>query len=172
MDLRVSSQRLGLKVFTTASPENVEWVESLGADVVIDYNVEDVTARIMEETDGRGVDLILNTVGRDVATADLDRLAFSGHLAYIAGPPDMTNMKGFTLSPSIHEVALGAAHASEDEHAIRNLAYMAEEMMNLLDAGELNDLVTEVLSFDQLKEGLEKLQTRKVRGKLIVRIRD
>ena len=45
-------------------------------------------------------------------------------------------------------------------------------MMNLLDAGELNDLVTEVLSFDQLKEGLEKLQTRKVRGKLIVRIRD
>ncbi|WP_370149865.1 zinc-binding dehydrogenase [Exiguobacterium profundum] len=166
------AKRLGLKVFTTASPENVEWVESLGADVVIDYNVEDVTARIMEETDGRGVDLILNTVGRDVATADLDRLAFSGHLAYIAGPPDMTNMKGFTLSPSIHEVALGAAHASEDEHAIRNLAYMAEEMMNLLDAGELNDLVTEVLSFDQLKEGLEKLQTRKVRGKLIVRIRD
>lgn len=30
-------------------------------------------------------------------------------------------------------------------------------MMNLLDAGELNDLVTEVLSFDQLKEGLERL---------------
>lgn len=166
------AKRLGLKVFTTASPENFEWVESLGADVAIDYNSEDVTNRILEETDGRGVDLILNTVGRDVATADLDRLAFSGHLAYIAGPPDTSGVKGFTLSPSIHEVALGAAHASDDERTIRNLAYMAEELMKLLEAGELNDLVTEVLSFEQLKEGLEQLQTRKTRGKLVVRVRD
>lgn len=166
------AKKLGLKVFTTASPENFDWVTSLGADVAIDYNVEDVTERIMELTDGRGVDLILNTVGRDVATADLDRLAFSGQLAYIAGPPDMSNMKGFTLSPSIHEVALGVAHASEDERAIRNLAYMAEELMKLLEAGELNDLVTDVLPFDRLKDGLEQLQTRKVRGKLIVRVRD
>ncbi|OGX79464.1 zinc-binding alcohol dehydrogenase [Exiguobacterium sp. SH31] len=166
------AKKLGLKVFTTASPENFDWVTSLGADVAIDYNVEDVTERIMELTDGRGVDLILNTVGRDVATADLDRLAFSGQLTHIAGPPDMSNMKGFTLSPSIHEVALGAAHASEDERAIRNLAYMAEELMKLLETGELNDLVTDVLPFDRLKDGLEQLQTRKVRGKLIVRVRD
>ncbi|TCI70440.1 zinc-binding alcohol dehydrogenase [Exiguobacterium sp. SH0S7] len=166
------AKKLGLKVFTTTSPENFDWVTSLGADVAIDYNVEDVTERIMELTDGRGVDLILNTVGRDVATADLDRLAFSGQLAHIAGPPDMSNMKGFTLSPSIHEVALGAAHASEDERAIRNLAYMAEELMKLLETGELNDLVTDVLPFDRLKDGLEQLQTRKVRGKLIVRVRD
>lgn len=166
------AKKLGLKVFTTASPENFDWVTSLGADVAIDYNVEDVTEKIMELTDGRGVDLILNTVGRDVATADLDRLAFSGQLAYIAGPPDTSNVKGFTLSPSIHEVALGAAHASGDERAIRNLAYMAEEMMKLIEAGELNDLVTDVLPFEQLKDGLEQLQTRKVRGKLIVRMRD
>lgn len=166
------AKKLGLKVFTTASPDNFDWVTSLGADVAIDYNVEDVTEKIMELTDGRGVDLILNTVGRDVATADLDRLAFSGQLAYIAGPPDMSNMKGFTLSPSIHEVALGAAHASENERAIRNLAYMAEELMKLLETGELNDLVTDVLPFERLKDGLEQLQTRKVRGKLIVRMRD
>ena len=165
------AKRLGLRVFTTASPENTEWVQALGADVVIDYNKEDVTARVRQETDGRGVDLILNTVGRDVATADLDRLAFSGQLAYIAGPPDTSNVKGFSLAPSIHEVALGAAHASADERAIRNLAVMAEALMQLLVDGELNDLVTEVLAFDQLKEGLEKLQTRKVRGKLIVRVR-
>ncbi len=166
------AKRLGLRVFTTASPENTEWVQALGADVVIDYNKEDVTARVRQETDGRGVDLILNTVGRDVATADLDRLAFSGQLAYIAGPPDTTNVKGFSLAPSIHEVALGAAHASADERAIRNLAVMAEALMQLLVDGELTDLVTEVLAFDQLKEGLEKLQTRKVRGKLIVAYED
>ena len=81
-------------------------------------------------------------------------------------------MKGFTLSPSIHEVALGAAHASGNERAIRNLSYMAEELLALLETGELHDLVTDVLPFEQLKEGLERLETRKVRGKLIVRVRN
>ncbi|WP_241773245.1 zinc-binding dehydrogenase [Bacillus sp. LL01] len=87
----------GLKVFTTASTANHEWVKKLGADVAIDYKEEDVTERIMEEIEGRGADLILNTVGSEVATEDLQRLAFSGHLAYIAGAPDLSGVKPILL---------------------------------------------------------------------------
>ncbi|MBM7618765.1 NADPH:quinone reductase-like Zn-dependent oxidoreductase [Bacillus tianshenii] len=162
------AKQLGLKVYTTASKENHEWVKSLGADIAIDYKEEDVTARILEETAGRGMDLILNTVGRDVATADLERLAFSGQLAFIAGPPDTSGVKPFSLSPSIHEVALGAAHASKDERAIRNLSFMASELMEMIKDKKLNPLITEVLPHTELVEGLKKLQSRHVRGKIIV----
>ncbi len=71
----------------------------------------------------------MNTVGRKEATEDLKRLTFSGQLAYIAGGPDTSDVKPFTLSPSIHEVALGAAHQSGSARARRNLAYMAQELM-------------------------------------------
>ncbi|WP_404429938.1 alcohol dehydrogenase catalytic domain-containing protein [Sutcliffiella horikoshii] len=140
------------------------------ADVAIDYKEENVTDRIMAETHGRGADLILNTVGRDVATEDLERLAFSGHLAYIAGKPDLSGVKPFSLSPSIHEVALGAAHASGDDRAVSNLAFMAEELMGMVKDGRLNSLVTKVLPREELVEGLKELQGRHVRGKIVVKM--
>ncbi|HAB33871.1 MAG TPA: zinc-binding alcohol dehydrogenase, partial [Exiguobacterium sp.] len=63
------AKRLGLKVATTASTENHEWVKRLGADLAIDYKKENVTEVIRDWTNDRGADLIFNTVGRNEATA-------------------------------------------------------------------------------------------------------
>ncbi|MBT2216850.1 zinc-binding dehydrogenase [Virgibacillus dakarensis] len=166
------AKELGLSVFTTASSHNHTWVQSLGADVAIDYNTEDVTKRILEETNNEGVDLIFNTVGPDEATKDLKRLAFSGHLAYIAGAPDLSSIKPFTLSPSIHEVALGAAHSSGSYRASRNLAFMASELMERVQKGTMDPMVSDVLPRQELPTGLKKLKGRHVRGKIIVRMQE
>lgn len=64
------AKELGLKVFTTASKHNHEWVKSLGADFAIDYHEEDVTKRIMDEINNEGADLIFNTLSRTTATED------------------------------------------------------------------------------------------------------
>ncbi|MGI1804912.1 zinc-binding dehydrogenase [Exiguobacterium sp. TDN 0502] len=161
------AKRLGLSVATTASTENHEWVKRLGADLAIDYKKENVTEVIRDWTNGRGADLIFNTVGRDEATADLGRLAFSGQLAFIAGGPDQSVVKPFTLSPSIHEVALAAAYASEDDRAIRNLGHMASELLTLVATKELDPLVTEEISAADIVKGLQRLSERHVRGKII-----
>jgi NADPH:quinone reductase-like Zn-dependent oxidoreductase len=164
------AKELRLKVFTTASSSNHSWVKSLGADIAIDYKTEDVTQRILEETNKEGVDLIFNTVSAAEATRDLGRLAFSGQLAYIAGSPDLSNVKPFTLSPSIHEVALGAAHSSGSIRAKKNLAFMAEQLMKRVANGTLNPMVTEVLPREELPAALKKLKGRHVRGKIIIRM--
>ncbi|MDF2902768.1 MAG: zinc-binding alcohol dehydrogenase [Bacillus sp. (in: firmicutes)] len=164
------AKELGLKVFTTASSTNHSWVKSLGADIVIDYRTEDVTKRILEETNEDGVDLIFNTISSAEATEDLKRLAFSGQLAYIAGSPDLSVIKPFSLSPSIHEVALGAAHSSGSIRAKENLAFMANELMQRVKKGTLNPMVNEVLPREELPTGLKKLKGRHVRGKIIIRM--
>ncbi|TVT27719.1 zinc-binding dehydrogenase [Salinicoccus cyprini] len=164
------AKELGLTVYTTASEKSHDRVRALGADVAIDYKNEDVTKRIMEETKDEGVDLIFNTVSSEEATADLDRLAFAGQLAYIAGAPDTSDVKPFTLSPSIHEVALGAAHASGSEKAVKNLAYMASELMQRVAAGNLDPVINEVLPREELPEGLKKVKNNEVDGKVIVRM--
>jgi len=163
------AKRLGLKVATTASTENHEWVKRLGADLAIDYKKENVTDVIRDWTNGRGADLIFNTVGRDEATADLGRLAFSGQLSFIAGGPDQSVVKPFTLSPSIHEVALAAAYASEDDRAIRNLGHMASELLQLVATKELDPLVTEEIPATDIVKGLQRLSERHVRGKIIAK---
>lgn len=161
------AKRLGLSVATTASKENHDWVKKLGADLAIDYKKENVTEAIRNWTNGRGADLIFNTVGRDEATADFGRLAFSSQLAFIAGVPDQSVVKPFTLSPSVHEVALAAAYASEDDRAIRNLGHMASELLKLVAAKELDPLVTEEIPAADIVKGLQRLSERHVRGKII-----
>lgn len=166
------AKKLGHTVFTTASEKSHERVKALGADVAIDYKNEDVTRRIMEETEDAGVDLIFNTVSSEEATADLDRLAFSGQLAYIAGAPDTSGVEPFTLSPSIHEVALGAAHSSGSRKAVENLAHMAVELMVRLSEDDLDPVIDKVLSRKELPEGLKMLKNHETDGKVIVRMQD
>ncbi|MGE7602966.1 zinc-binding dehydrogenase [Peribacillus sp. NPDC097675] len=145
-------------------------MRSLGADIAIDYRTEDVTKRILEETNEDGVDLIFNTINSAEATEDLKRLAFSGQLAFIAGSPDLSTIKPFSISPSVHEIALGAAHSSGSLRARENLAFMANELMQRVKKGTLNPMVSEVLPREELPSGLKKLKGRHVRGKIIVRM--
>jgi len=166
------AKELGLKVFTTASPHNHDWVKSLGADITIDYNSENVTERIMEETEDEGVDLIVNTISSDEATEDLKRLSFSGQLAYIAGKPDLSGVKGFTLSPSIHEISLGAAHSRDTKRPIKNLAFMAEKLMERIQNNSLDPMVKKIIPRTELPKALKELKDGHVRGKIIVRMQE
>jgi len=164
------AKELNLSVFTTASSKNHEWVKSLGADCAIDYMKENVTKRILKETNGEGVDLILNTVNSSEATEDLKRLAFSGQLAYIAGAPDLSTINPFTLSPSIHEIALGAAYTSNSLKAKKNLAFMANELMLLIKNNQLNPMINKVVSNENLPYALKELKKRHTRGKIIIKL--
>lgn len=55
----------------------------LGAAVAINYNSEDFVARVLQETDGRGVDVILDIVGGDYLARNVDALAIEGRLVQI-----------------------------------------------------------------------------------------
>jgi NADPH:quinone reductase-like Zn-dependent oxidoreductase len=54
----------GLKMYGTASTGKQDYVRELGV-TPIDYQAEDFTVRIMEETDGVGVDVVFDAVGVD-----------------------------------------------------------------------------------------------------------
>lgn len=58
---------------------------------------------------GRGVNAVLDPVSSDSATANLQALVHNGGLAFGAGRPDLDSVEPFTIDPSIHELALGAA---------------------------------------------------------------
>jgi len=164
-------RRLGLRVVTTCSPANDQRVTDLGADAVIHYAEEDVTARLRELTDGRGADWILALVDRATTTVDLtERLAHNGHIACAVGRPDLDGLKPFTTVPSIHEIALSACHLAGDRRGQEDLARMGEELIALVAAGEIDPMVTEVLPFDAIPEGFRRLAERHVPGKLVATV--
>ena len=68
-------------VFTTAgSDTKLEKAKELGADVLINYNQEDFQERLKIETQGEGIDLILDHVGFDTVMKGLKSLKKGGKL--------------------------------------------------------------------------------------------
>jgi len=74
-------RHLGATVIGTAGgPEKVALARAHGCHHVIDYKTEDVAKRVRELTDGRGVSVVYDGVGKDTFQASLDSLARRGML--------------------------------------------------------------------------------------------
>ena len=163
-------RHLDLNVITTCSSANFSVVKNLGADHPIDYRSEDVTARVNEITDGRGVDIAINTIDSDSATQDLKRLAFGGHLACVADLPDFSQIEPFARAPSVHEIALGGAHLSGDRPSQLDLAEMGKELIALVADQKLSSMVTSIISLEEIPQALMRLRNRHVKGKIVARL--
>jgi NADPH:quinone reductase len=161
------AKNIGAKVITTCSPENEEHVKELGADYVIFYKTEDVHARILEITENTGVNAVLDTVSRDNATDSLKSITFNGRIAFIAGNPDYSAVKPFSQALSFHEIALGAAHFSNNIEVQKDLAAMNEELANLVVEGKLSTMISEKITLEEVPSGLIKLSERHVKGKIV-----
>jgi NADPH:quinone reductase-like Zn-dependent oxidoreductase len=72
------AKHIGARVITTASAGNRDYVRSLGADEVIDYNAQDFTKAVA------GCDAVFDTVGGDVAMRSFAVLRPGGRAAFIA----------------------------------------------------------------------------------------
>lgn len=57
------AKAMGATVFTTAKGINTQRLKDLGADHVIDYKTEDYLSKVNELTEGRGVDVIVDSIG-------------------------------------------------------------------------------------------------------------
>ncbi|OMO65083.1 Alcohol dehydrogenase superfamily, zinc-type [Corchorus olitorius] len=74
----------GAKVFVTAGDEQkLAFCKDLGADVCINYKTEDFVTRVKEESEGKGVDVILDSVGAAYLQKNLDSLNIDGRLFII-----------------------------------------------------------------------------------------
>ncbi|XP_078437488.1 oxidoreductase, zinc-binding dehydrogenase family protein [Wolffia australiana] len=78
------AKQVGARVFVTAgTPEKLAACAELGADVCINYKTEDFAARVKEETGGKGVDVILDSIGGSYLRKNLESLAMDGRLFVI-----------------------------------------------------------------------------------------
>src|SRR5215510_9784354 len=109
------AKHLGATVITTASASNHAYVRSLGADQVIDYNVEDF-AKTVTECDG-----VLDTVGGEVQVRSYEVLKPGGRLVWIAAAP-----AGF--QPSRRDVEVLRPNVKRDRAHL-------ERMLTLYDKG-------------------------------------
>jgi NADPH2:quinone reductase len=67
-----------------SSAAKADYARRLGAFATIDYTTEDVAARALELTDGRGVDRVLDIIGGDMAEKNITASARGGHIVQVS----------------------------------------------------------------------------------------
>jgi NADPH:quinone reductase len=75
----------GTRVLATASSDNQEILKELGADVAIDYKSQDVTEVALDDSGGKGVDVVFDTVGGGTIVESISATKSFGRLATILG---------------------------------------------------------------------------------------
>jgi NADPH2:quinone reductase len=163
------AKTVGATVITTCSPRHADYVKTLGADHALDYHA-DITPRVMEISDGCGVDAVIDVVGRESATRALDLLAFGGGLVCVEALPDLSRWHMYERAISVHEVFLGGAHSSGNPRAQADLGRMAGELVALVAGGYVQPMVTETVALNAVPDALRRLKEGRVRGKMVAAV--
>jgi len=111
----------GAKVIgTVSSDDKIDLVRRFGAEWVINYEREDFAAEAMKITNGRGVDLILDAVGKPTFEKGLRCLAPLGHLIVYGragGAPGPVNpLELFGKSIKVSGFAVTMMYALTEHH--------------------------------------------------------
>jgi len=163
------AKMLGAKVIGTAgSDEKAAIAKQAGADEVIVYTRQDFVAEVKRITNGRGVDVVYDSVGVSTFLKGLDTLRPRGMMVLFgqssgAVPPfdpGILNPKGslFLTRPSL---AAYAATRSE-------LEWRAGDVLHWIDQGKLKLRIDRTYPLAQAADAHRDLEERKTAGKLIL----
>ena len=160
---------IGAKVIAAASSdEKLATCQEYGADEVINYETEDLKARIKELTGGKGVDVIYDPVGDRFAEPAVRSMGWNGRylvIGFAAGeipkiPLNLALLKGCSLVG----VFWGRHNGEEPELAAANMQQLTEWLAD----GTINPLVSKTYPFEDAPQAIRDLMERKARGKICV----
>jgi NADPH2:quinone reductase len=70
--VQLAKKHIGAKVIALVSTPKIDLAKSYGADVVVDYTKEDYVQRVKEITNGEGVHVVYDSVGKDTFDRSLE----------------------------------------------------------------------------------------------------
>lgn len=163
------ARRIGARVFGTVSTEEkARLARATGAHEVIIYTAQDFQEEIRRLTDGKGVQVVYDSVGKTTFMKSLESLAPRGLLALFgqsSGPvgpfdPALLAQKGslFLTRPSLAQYS-----ATREE-----LSWRAGDVLSWVSAGELKLRIGHRFKLAQAADAHRELEGRKTTGKVLL----
>jgi len=169
------AKHLGAAVPTTTSSANVDFVTSLGADVVIDYKKDDFEKTLHD------YDVVLNSLDGQTLRQSLNVLKPGGRLISISGPPDAAFAQEIGLNWGITQVMRLLSYRIRAAAKRRGVSYsflfmkpsgdQLREIGRLIDAKVIRPVVDRVYPFDSIEAALAHVETGRAKGKVVVKLK-
>jgi putative PIG3 family NAD(P)H quinone oxidoreductase len=161
----------GTIVVSAGSEAKCARCRQLGADLAVNYNQGDFVAGAREATDGRGVDVVLDSIGAPYLKRNLAALATGGRLVLIG------LMGGATAEIGLAPLLMGRpqligstlrARPVEEKAAL--VAAFQARFGPALERGEIRPVIDRVLSLDQAGEAHRVIKASEHFGKIVLRV--
>ena len=174
-------------IIGTASKWKHAKLKKMGVSRCIDYNTENVMEKVMEYTDNKGVDIIIDPIGGKNWKTSYKCLAPLGKLI-VYGDQNFVKGKSFSLYTTLKEVFsmpkykpmdlmsknksimgyhLGRLAGSEDK-----IQRAVVALYNLVQKGELSPIIDKVFPYYESDKAHSYIQDRKNFGKVLLDFRD
>ena len=153
------AKAMGAYVFTTCSANNHDLVRKLGADCIINYQTEGYTAAIAQKTQGRGVDLVIDTVGGTTIQRSMEIIRPYGRLVSIvdvATPQSL--LTAWSKNITVHFV-----FTSQESNKLNSLR-------RLIERQQLFPIIDRVMPLSSVAEAHRLLEQGGTRGKIVLQI--
>lgn len=168
-----TAKALGAKVIgTSGSADKLARLKPLGLDVGLCTRAADFFEPVMQATGGKGVNLVVNTVGGSVFAESVRCMAFQGRLATV----------GYVDGVLKAEIDIEALHAKRltlfgvsnklrtAEQRAQSVPGFLADVMPAITAGRIKPLVDRVFPFDQLAAAKACMEASQHLGKIVLAI--
>lgn len=165
------AKQLGARtICAVGSEEKAAEARSLGADEVILYRQTDIAQEARRLTDGKGVSVVYDSIGKDTFNSSLDSLARRGYLVLFGQSsgavgsfdPQLLNSKGslFLTRPTLaHFIA-----TPEDFHQ------HADDVLRWVSEGHLRVRVAKTFPLEQAAQAHAYLASAQALGKVLLTV--
>jgi len=163
------AKAMGARVIAAASSEEkLAFARKAGADETINYTEQKLKDEVKTLTGGKGVDVVYDPVGGDLAEQALRSCAWHGRylvVGFASGdiprlPINLTLLK----ESSIIGVWYGTWAEKHKGEFVRN----TQELEQLVDAGKLHPTYSEAFALDDFADAFRVITERRVLGKVVL----
>lgn len=153
---------------TASSDERLARLIKFGLDHGINYVEKNVAAEVMAHTNGRGVDLVVDSVGGSTLEGSIASLAYRGRVSWVgrAGresrPPDISPLMG--KNASIHGVFLGAEMAMNPGRT----RPMIQSLLHRVASGDLDVVIDKSFALADAAAAHAHIESRQAFGRVIL----
>jgi len=163
------AKSLGCAVIgTVGSDEKVNIAKENGYDYVINYNKEDFAKKVLEITDGKGVPVVYDGVGKDTLDGSIECLATRGMMVSFgnaSGPlsdinvPKVLQPKGlYLVRPAMQQYL-----STRDE-----LDVASKVMFEKISSGKVKIKIFKKYKLDEVVQAHQDLEGRKILGPAVI----
>ncbi|AOS60996.1 NAD(P)H-quinone oxidoreductase [Actinoalloteichus hymeniacidonis] len=164
---------LGATVAVTAgSADRLARCRELGADITVDYRLEDFVAEVRTATEGRGADVILDNMGAKYLSRNVEVLAEDGRLMIIGMQGGRTaELNIGALLPkraSISAIGLRGRPIAGPSGKAVIVAEVIEKLWPMIEDGRIRPVVHDRIPLAEAARAHEQLEVGGVFGKLLL----